>query len=332
MKMSDLNNRIKKDSFTSRCFGLVNRSARSKVNNLVVFATQVKKENGPFFCPECLSEAIVRHCVEKKDHFAHKSRQSPILLNKDQKLHNQCRDEIFNELKEKYPDGNWQTERPIPANFKNKGNKERIPDISGKINGKGIAIEVQVSSYTINRIYEKTVDYTKLGIAVLWLIPLKEELGQEPFRPRLFEKYLHSIYFGKVFYYNVGNKTKLNSVHYSPAKRWIEENEWYEEDASHRIEGGFYLTYKTIKSPNYGKVVDLVENFSVIKNDGFSPKNEKKEIPECLIFSTNEKNWWDKNEYKVINNQVEVIKKQEKLFPEYKCVDNYDDFFFTENE
>lgn len=323
--MSDLNDKIKQDSYTSRCYGLVKRSARRKIDNAVVFANNVRKENGPFFCPECLSEAIVKHCIEKKDHFAHKSRQSPILLSKDQKLHNQCRDEICNELKIAFPEGKWEIERPIPAN-KNKGTKERIPDISGRINGKPIAIEVQVSSYTLPRIYDKTVDYAKLGIAVLWILPLKKELGNEPFRPRLFEKYLHSLYYGRVFYYTLGNKTKLNSVHFSPAKRWIEETEWYEEDATHRVEGGFYLTYKTVKNPNYGETVDLTTDFLIVDRNGYIPKNAKKEIPKCLIFLTKQKKWWSEKEYKDISNQVEVIKKQEKLFPEYKSEDDYDDY------
>jgi competence protein CoiA len=302
----------------------VKSSAKRKIDNSVVFADYVKKENGPFYCPECLSEAIVRLCSEKKNHFAHKSRQSPIILSKDQKLHNQCRDEICVELKNVFPDGKWETERTIPVN-KNKGTKERIPDISGRINGKPIAIEIQFSAYTINRIYDKTVDYAKLGIAVLWIVPLREDLGNEPFRPRLFEKYLHSLYFGKLFYYTVGSKTKLNSVHFSPAKRWIKENEWYEEDATHRVEGGFYLTYKTVKIPNYGETVDLTTDFFVIENNGYTPKNAKKEIPKCSVFSTKQKKWWNKNEYRDLKNQVEVI-KQKKLFPEYNPEDDYDDY------
>jgi len=134
------------------------------------------------------------------------------------------------------------------------------------------------------------------------------------------------MYYGKVFYYTVGKENTLCSVHYSPAKRYIEENEWYEEDATHRVVGGFYMTYKTIKSPNYGKNVDITKDFSVIYNNGFTPKNVKKRIPKCFIFSTKEKIWWDKNEFIDIDNQVEVKKLQDKLFPDYKNIDDYDDY------
>jgi hypothetical protein len=311
INMETVDQILHSDSISARCPGLLLRIALKKSDNTVVHAANVKKADGPFYCPSCLSDAIVRKCTEKKDHFAHKSRQSPIILSKDFELHNKCRDEICSELQTLFPDGKWAKERPIPAN-KNKETKERIPDISGRINGKPIAIEVQASSYTIEKIYSKTQDYFKLGISVLWIIPLRNELGNEPFRPRLFEKYLHSIYYGKVYYYLPGEKLILLPVHFSPAKRWIEESTWYEEGGTERNEGGYYLTYRTIKMPNYGQSVDISKDFNVIENRGFSPKNVE--------------NWWNKSEFNNLRKQIEVIKKSRSIFKNLEYLDDYDDF------
>jgi len=324
--LKKLDGSIHEDGITARCQGLATRTAYKKLDNSLVRADSITKDDGPFYCPVCLSDAIVRKCTEKVNHFAHKSRQSPLISAKDQELHNTCRDEIFNALKAEFPEGNWGKERRIEANWKQKGNKERIPDISGKIGKKGIAIEVQASAYTLNRIYEKTCDYHKMGIYVLWILPLRGDLGIEPFRPRLFEKYLHSLYFGRVYYCTLGSGTILQPVHYSPAKRYIEESEWYEGTGEQRTEGGYYLTYKTVKSPNYGQIIDIVKDFSAIENSGFTPKNAKKEIPKCSLFLDNLKKWWDEDEFNNVKDQIEVSKKKNEIFHGYNYFDDYDDY------
>jgi len=315
----------KQDIVVSRCDGLLKRSARKEKTGEVVYADDAYKNDGPYFCDTCLSEAVVRKCSEKVDHFAHKARQSKIIGRKDIELHNKCRDELLQEFIKAFPDGNWSKERTIPANFKDKGNKEIRPDLSGKIGNKGIAVEVQASAYTIEKIYNKTIEYQKLGIAVIWIVPLKVELGTEPFRPRLFEKYLHSLYFGKTYYYSVGSKSIIQTVHYSPTKRWIEETEWYSEDAELMSAGGHFLTYRTLKSPNFGSSIDLTKDFTVKPNTGFIPKNAKKAIPNSILFCDNLKSWWQKDEFKNEKKQLEIIRKTKAVFDDYDFIDDYDE-------
>ena len=97
------------------------------------------------------------------DHFAHNARQSPIIGKKDRLLHEQCQNEILEYLQKSFPSGKWEKERPIPKN-EIYDLKEVIPDISGRIDELPIAIEVQISPYTINRIHEKLVEYEKVTI------------------------------------------------------------------------------------------------------------------------------------------------------------------------
>lgn len=321
----ELKNDKESDARISRCFGLIGKIAVKKSNNQKVLASDVNKSDGPFYCPVCLSEAIVRKCSEKEDHFAHKAKQSPVINAKHKGLHDECKNQILEGLTESFPNGKWEAEREIPSN-KIKGFKSVIPDISGRINDIPIAIEIQLSPYTINRIFEKLVKYQERKIAVLYIIPLYEELGEEPIRPRLYEKYLHSLNFGKVYYWIPGNGTKLIPVHYSPAKRWIESTSWYDtEREEERVEGGFFLTYRTIKAPNYGKTVDIIKDFQKVPKNAFNPKNEKKSIPECSIFIDNQIKWWNKDEYKNIGKQLEVIQNKPTFIEEYDSFDDYDD-------
>lgn len=315
----------RQDIVVSRCYGLIKRSARKERTGEVVYAKEALKVDGPFFCDTCLSEAVVRKCSEKVDHFAHKARQSKIIGKKDIELHNKCRDELLQEFIKAFPEGNWAKERTIRENFNDKGNKEIRPDLSGKIGNKGIAVEVQASAYTIDKIHNKTIEYQKLGISVLWIVPLKAELGDDPFRPRLFEKYLHSLYFGKTYYYSPGGKSIIQTVHYSPTKRWIEETEWHNENAELMSAGGFFLTYRTLKKPNFGSSIDLIKDFAVKANAGFNPKNAKKSVPKSILYCDNLKPWWPKDEFKNEKGQLEIIKKTKNVFNDYNFIDDYDE-------
>lgn len=319
------NNFIDTESKHSRCCGLENNIA-IKIKDLQrIHANNAIKSSGPFMCPECLSDVVVRKCTEKIDHFAHKAKLSPLLKEHDKELHEQCKDELFNLMNTVYPDGNWAKERQIAEN-KEKGYKNIIPDISGRANGIPVAIEVQKSAYTINKIYNKTLEYRKRKICVLWIVPLSDELGSDLFRPRLFEKYLHSMYYGRIYYYIPNKNKNIIPVHYSPAARYIEVSEWYDKDNDEeRIEGGYTLTYKTLKTPNYGVPLNLSSDFQKKINTGFEPKNVKKNIPECYIYFDNLKIWWSLDEYKNLNHQVELAKKS-RLFSSYKIDDEYDDF------
>ncbi len=333
MIKSTTNIKEQTDSILARCTGLVAGIARRKADNKRVEAEFITKADGPFFCQSCLSEAIVRKCVEKVDHFAHHARLSPVVGRKDHQLHNNCRDEICSILQSTFPDGKWDTERSIPAK-PDKNLKEIIPDISGRINNQPIAIEVQTSSYTINKLVEKTIEYHRRKVAVLWLVPLKSELGSEPFRPRLFEKYLHSLYFGRIYYWIPDSNKFLLPVHFSPTKRWIEEATWFDtDDHEEKTVGGYYLTYRTVKMPNYAQKVDLTNDFNIVERPAFEPKNVKKGIPVCTIFKDKLKEWWDKGEFKDIQKQHIAVRGSSNIEIEeqYDYFDDYDDFDSSES-
>lgn len=317
-----------RDAVQARCWGLVGGVARKKEDNSKVSASFVIKNDGPFFCSVCLSDAIVRKCTEKADHFAHKGRLSPAINSKNIELHNKCKNEIWEYLKSKFPNGNWATERAIPP-VETKGWKnELVPDISGRFGTKKdppVAIEIQKTAYTLNRIHDKTIEYAKRNIFVIWIVPLSKDLGKKPFRPRLYEKYLHSIYYGRTYYWTPQSSPKIIPIHYSPTKRWIEEKTWFDvEEGEEKTAGGFYLSYKTLKNPNYGQECFLDKDFKPDDRPCFMPKNQKKKVPKCKIFIDKNAKWWAEDEYKNLKSQRTITAKIDFL-KDYEYFDDFDD-------
>jgi len=312
------------DSFEARCNGLKSGYAISEKTGKRVYCKHVTKEDGPFYCPKCNSKAIVRKCAEKEDHFAHKTRLSPVLTKKDQSLHTVCKDSICDYLSKQYPNGNWATERPIPES-KRLGTTMIVPDISGRINNIPVAIEVQKTAYTLNKIKEKTEIYNKWGIYVLWIVPLREELGDKDFRPRLYEKYLHAMYFGRAYYWIPTKPNRLLPVHFSYSCRYIQPTSFY-EDGDEKSFGGFFLTYKTIKKPISVGYIDIATELKKTERPIFKNNKWEEEIPACKIMMDTKETWWSKNEKEKMINAMENSHYQNEEFNSDDWYDSYDSY------
>jgi competence CoiA-like predicted nuclease len=256
-----------------------------------IHAREATKEDGPFFCPETYEDVIVRKCVEKVDHFAYSARLSPVIGRGESELHYQCKEEICQLLSAKFPDGKWETERPIKAKPE-KGLKRVVPDISGNMNGQRFVIEVQASTLSLGKIRERTLQYTRRGVPILWVVPLKEELGDEQFRPRIYEHFFHSMYYGRTYYWTQGSGLKVKPVHYGDTGRDIEYKVIYDEYGEEQEFGGYFKTYKNIKVPNYGKELDISKDFKLCNRSRFYPSNERKAVPDCLTFQDRLTKWW----------------------------------------
>lgn len=309
------------DCKSARCDGLVSGRAISVRTNKRVHCDNVTKEDGPFYCPKCMSPAIVRKCSEKEDHFAHKPRLSPVLTTKDQSLHTECKNSICKYLSEKHPEGKWEVERPIYGN-REKGTKTVVPDISGRINNIPIAIEVQKSTYTLGKIKDKTEQYYKWGIYVLWIIPLREDLGNDGFRPRLFEKYLHAMYYGRAYYWIPTKPNKLLPVHFSYSARYIEPTSFFDENGEEQNYDGGYRLYKTIKKPNYNGFIDIATDLKKVEKPLFRNPKWKEDIPACKIMMDTKEQWWPKNEKEKL---IETLPKYE-YYSEDDCYDVFDNY------
>ena len=237
------------------CYGLLSGLARNLHTNEEWHAETAYKADGPFFCPNCFSDVVIRKCAEKIDHFAHKSRLSLVLGIKQMALHDACTNEICSLLAYRYPNGKWEVERLIRKSEKCK-TPVLIPDISGRINHVPIAIEVQISALTIPRIVQRTRGYARRGVALIWIVPLSEPLGTVPFRPRLYERYLHSIYFGRTYYWWAGQGLNVKPVHYGAATRHIEYREWF-ADGQQESAGDYVCTIQNYKNSRIWSGLEL---------------------------------------------------------------------------
>mgnify|MGYP000218151296 CR=1 FL=1 len=256
---------------------------------------KAKKEDGPFRCSYSNEELIIRRCIDKRDHFAYKSKLSSVYPSKETKLHFDCKTEICESLAKAFPDGNWEVERHLKGHD-NFGRSILRPDISGRINIDPVVIEIQASTLTLDIILNRIEGYSKFNQKpyLIWIVPLKEHVGEEKFRPRLFEQYLHSMYYGRIYYWVKGMGSKVLPTHFAPAERWIKETMWYNEFGDEEYAGGYSKRYKNIFLPEYGSEVDL-KKFKPHNRPEFTPKNEKKAIPSCRIYQDNLHKWWKTN-------------------------------------
>lgn len=292
MRFDEKEEKIVRQAEEVGCFGLVGGMAKNLRTHTKYYASSASKSDGPFYCEECYSDAVLRRCIDKKDHFAHKTPLSPVIPKGESDLHWQCKNSICKYLSNIFPSGNWAVERPIEKN-KEKGIPDLRPDVSGRINGYPITIEVQASSLTIPEIVKRTEAYSKRKIAILWVVPLLGELLSAPFRPRQYERYFHSMYYGRIYYWWPDLGAKLVPVHYGVAKRHIEYSSWYDENRDFQEAGDYDKVYKVIKTPIFGEKLNIDQGFYYHKRDKFIPENERKEIPAGFLWQDHLEKWWE---------------------------------------
>lgn len=292
------------DRYAARCAGLVAGYALRLEDDDWVEAENTSKQAGPFYCPECLAPVQLRNCTERIDHFFHLPANTPVYRRDEKTLHDQCRDEIAAHLQKLLPEGNWKTELTIPKS-KNRGTREVVPDICGRFPGNvPVAIEIQHSSYTVGRINRKLEDYHKWGIHTLYIVPLKAELPDQ-FRPRLFEKYLHALYMGRVYYWREGFGHFVLPVHYSPSFRMMESRTWFDKERGEEVSSEEYaLAYKTLRTANQGEMVSIAQALTPRECPGIELQNAFGELPDRRLLLDGLSRWWKDDEYDYLKSKT----------------------------
>lgn len=278
------------------CDGLLTGIASNLYTHKRFYAESSQKSDGPFYCEECNTDVVLRKCTEKIDHFAHIARLSPDAGSVESDLHRQCKEEICKTLQKRFPEGRWAMERPLKHCYDMEKNPKR-PDVSGFIGQQALVIEVQASCLSLTEILSRIKIYNLAKCAILWVVPLKSDLGTERFRPRLYERYLHSIYFGRIYYWQSGNGLTVLPVHYGKAYKHVESRSWYENGKEQSTEA-YDKPLKIIKTPIPGSRINIANNFKSKFRDNFKPHNERKEVPLCKTWQDELFHWWDTNDEK----------------------------------
>lgn len=173
----------------------------------LVNAKDVCKSDGPFLCLECAAPLQLKKGTIKAHHFAHRVDAGCQQGCGEGETHRRLKEEISATISSSPQIRDLQQER--------RELKLVYPDVSFWFHGKGrIAIEVQVTPISGSTIQRRVQIYTEQGIALLWVLPWSEALVDgDRYRPTHWERYLHALYRGKLFYWSP--EQRLQPVSYS---------------------------------------------------------------------------------------------------------------------
>lgn len=162
-------------------------------------------------------------------------------------------------------------ERPLGTNR---------PDVSAYINGVPVAIEVQISSLSMETIAYRTTEYFRKGVYVLWLLQWTPELDNPRYSPSKWEKWIHAAYFGNVYYWTKG----LTVVNYrfDVYKKHVPKVSWL-KNGRKVTKGSYNRRSIRYRNPMRGKTFNLATDFGPKerewwKGDGFA-------VPSAKIFT-----------------------------------------------
>ncbi len=200
-------------------------SANNKDNGYVL-ATEIQKDDGPFFCPECEGELILKQGRVKIDHFAHlPDADCSYAGEPESEEHIAAKLEIKEALQAQPGVERLQVERYL---------KEVRPDISFLFKGSYIAIEIQISPLSFDELIRRTTAYTQKNIYVLWTPILSLDVFSERYAPKDWERNIYALYDDIIYYWSKGldvvpvefEKYMLTPGRYStwrekPSKRFV---------------------------------------------------------------------------------------------------------------
>jgi competence protein CoiA len=158
-----------------------------------VQAAEVEVEDGPFYCPACQGSVILKQGRIKIPHFAHLTGTECVHSNEgESEEHRLAKLEIYAALRRTPGVTDVRLERYL---------QEVRPDISFVLNGELVAIEIQFSHLSGDQIAWRTKAYARKHIAVLWTPTFPMELFRGRYAPKDWERYLHTLYYGRVYYW-----------------------------------------------------------------------------------------------------------------------------------
>jgi competence protein CoiA len=156
--------------------------AKRKFTGEIVTAYLESKENAPFLCPDCDAEVVLKTGNLRINYFAHINPLACRYATGESEDHRQCKKQIYEALRRAPNVENVALERPLGSNR---------PDVSAYINGTPVAVEIQISSLSLETIQWRTTEYARKGIYVLWLLPWKPDLADKRYSPTRWEKWIH---------------------------------------------------------------------------------------------------------------------------------------------
>jgi competence protein CoiA len=224
--------------------------ATRKLTGEIVTAYLESKANAPFVCSDCGDKVVLKTGNVRVNYFAHANPRPCRYDAGESEDHRQCKMQIYEALRRMPGVENVALERPMGTNR---------PDVSAYINGVPVAIEVQISSLSLNTIRHRTTEYARKGIYVLWLLPWTPDLADERYAPKLWEKWIHAAYFGRVYYWIEG--LKIVSYRFEPHLQSVPKQSWYPANGEKMTGGGYSRRSTRYRRPVRVETLHLVTDF-----------------------------------------------------------------------
>lgn len=246
-------------------------SARRKSDGQTVYAYYESKKNGPFACAICNEEVILKAGRSKANHFAHANPSACEYAIHESEDHLRCKMEIFEALLQEPGVVDAQLERPLGT---------VRPDISAYIHGVAVAIEIQISALSTETILNRTIEYNKKGIAVLWLLLWTPELDAPRYSPALWERWIHACFFGRVYYWL--RDLEVVSYRFEPGLKSIPPKAWFKKDGTKVQSRGFTQRLKRWRTPVRERVLHLVRDFG--PKQRYWWENNGIKVPDARLY------------------------------------------------
>jgi competence protein CoiA len=239
-----------------------------------IWAREIDREDGPFFCPICNEPVRLHKGNLRVHHFAHMPNASCTYGAGESETHRKAKEGI--QLAFQAKGAISVLEAPLG---------DLRPDIMALIGGEIVGIEVQASSISLEEINRRTIAYTHRGMAVAWLICGELPIEHEKARFQWRQRFLHGMYFGRVYYY--AGQDNVVPVHLQASYGFSDGGEYY-DDRTYR--------HKTMKWPVLAPAISLSDTsiFHSLYRKAWSYTTGEKQIdyPASKIWIDQLPKWW----------------------------------------
>jgi competence protein CoiA len=251
-------------------------SAKRKSTGEIITAYFASERHGPFVCPICKDEVILKMGRKTVNHFAHANPIACKFATGESDEHRRCKLEIFRALQTMPGICNVELERPIGMNR---------ADVSAEIGGVPVAIEVQLSSLSLETIQERTIEYFREGVYVLWLLQWTPALDSPRYTPALWEKWIHALYFGQAYYW-LGGST-VASYGFEPLFKTVQKRSWFSPDGRKMTTGGYSQKLKRHRTAVRGDTLNIAADF--IPKQRYWWQGNGFVLPDAKIFAARQR-------------------------------------------
>tara|TARA_Y100000310_G_scaffold300838_1_gene336825 strand:- start:1412 stop:2161 length:750 start_codon:yes stop_codon:yes gene_type:complete len=243
---------------------------RAEVNGSMVWGDEVSKQDGPFLCPECSCDVIVKKGKVRIHHFSHLPEAECRYSNGETELHRKAKRDIYEALSSYRHVELVEVERRL---------RHVRADIYLESQGRRFAIEVQRSVLTTDDAEQRTEEYRSLGIHVLWLALVTQVPDSgDTYRPKQWERWLRDLYGGRVYYW-AGHGDSIAPVEYMPDYSWVEQTDFG---------GGYWRRLK--------QSVVIAGHPHIPLRELRRCTRQKGAVPGALILREADAPWFPKNE------------------------------------